>query len=268
MEEEVVTLKNFVDRGGKLFVLLDVDMPTETSISQGVRDAAKDPLVRWLATMGASFQSTILANASNYVSATRSEADSWFLFSNVFTSHESVQSLARNEQRAAVLTFRSGYLKTAQDINGWSVFDTVRSLSDTFADENRDFKFTEGKEKREPRTIGVAVEQKLNSDGADASERKIKGRVVVFSDATVVSDPLVRNQANLVYFVDALRWLVGESTAKGVASTEEDVRIRHTKKEDMLWFYGTIVFVPGLVLISGAIATRRAKRQRRSEVSK
>jgi hypothetical protein len=265
LDEEVNAIKAYVQAGGKVLAMIDVDMASESRIDQGVRQVDKDPLVRWLSSIGVSFEPRILANATNFVTASRSEADVWFLYTNIFTSHESVQSLARNDQRAAVLTFRSGYLVTSPSNPDWAVFDTVRTLSDTFADENRDFKYSEGKEKREPRVIGAAVEAK--SSGANAGDQpdKIKGRVVVFADATAVSDMLIKSQANAIYFVDSLRWLVGAVKTTGVAATEEDIRIRHTKKEDMMWFYGTIILVPGLVVLSGAIATRRARRQKRSE---
>lgn len=263
LPEEANAIQAYVERGGRLFAMLDVDMPTETSLTQGVRDAGSDPLVRWLSTIGITFEPKILANDANFVAATRSDADVWFLFTNIFTSHESVQSLARNDQRAAVLTFRSGFLATKQDVKGWSVFDTIRTLSDTFADENRDMKFTEGKEKKESRVLAAVAENKPDESPSADSGKDKRGRVVVFADASAVSDPMVRNQANLIYFVDSLRWLVGDVKTSGVASTEEDIRIRHTNKEDIVWFYGTVVLVPGLVLMAGAVATRRSKRERK-----
>ena len=257
LDEEARAIKVYVEKGGNLLVMLDIDAPTETTITNGVRDAAKDPLVKWLAEAGLKFEPKVLANAANFVAATRSDADVWFLFTNVFTSHESVQSLARNEQRAAVLTFRSGFFVTTHDGKDWKVTDTARSLSDTFVDENRDFKFNEGKEKREPRVIGAVAERKV-----DISKGLRPGRIVAFADASAVSDPIIRNQANLIYFVDGLRWLVGDVKSSGVASSEEDVRIRHTSKEDVAWFYGTIALVPGLILLAGAFATRLARRSR------
>ena len=129
-------------------------------------------------------------------------------------------------------------------------------------DENRDFKFNEAKEKREPRVIGAVAERKV-----DISKGLKPGRIVAFADASTVSDPIIRNQANLIYFVDGLRWLVGDVKSSGVASSEEDIRIRHTNKEDVAWFYGTIALVPGLVLIVGAFATRRARRPRSGGVA-
>jgi ABC-type uncharacterized transport system len=261
LPEEARVLQSYVEGGGKLFVLFDLDLPLGTTLTAGVRDASSDPLVKWLSHIGLTFEPRMLANLSNNYAGTKTEADVWFLFTNVFTSHESVTTLARNEQRAAILTFRSGFITTKQDVPGWTETDTVRSLSDTFVDENRNFKFDEGKEHREPKVIGAAVEQKSDqkSDQKAGASAK-RGRVVAFADASIVSDPLVQNQGNLVYFVDSLRWLAGGAAPVGVPVSEEDVRIRHTSKEDAAWFYGTIVFVPGLVLLVGAFATRRARR--------
>jgi hypothetical protein len=192
------------------------------------------------------------------VKATGSPVDKWFLYSNVFTSHASVQTLARNEQRAALIALKAGYFLSRGDHPGWTVFDTVRSLSDTFVDENKDFRFNEKSETREPRVLGVALEQKTPK-GSD----KPVGRVVAFADATAASDALIENQANLLYFVDSLRWMFGEASVLGVPSSEEDIPIRHSKKEDIAWFYGTVALVPALILIVGKFATSRARRSRR-----
>jgi hypothetical protein len=257
MQEEAASIKKYVESGGKLLVLLDVDVATQDVLSPGVRDASKDPLVRWLKESGADFQAKVLANESNHARATGTKADVWFLFSNVFTSHPSVQTLAKNDQRAALVFLKSGYFISRDDHPAWSVFDTVRSLSDTFVDENRDFMLSEPAEVREPRVIGLAMEQKIPKDSP-----KSAGRIVGFADATLVSDALIGNQANLVYFLDSLRWLWGESSVLGVSDSEDDIPIRHSNKEDVVWFYGTIVLVPAFVLLAGRFATSRSRRSR------
>jgi hypothetical protein len=256
--DEARVIQRYVESGGKLLVMLDVDVPTDATLSPGVRDASKDPLVRWLKDSGAEFKTAVLANETNHVKATGSPVDKWFLYSNVFTSHASVQTLARNEQRAALIALKAGYFLTRGDHQGWAVFDTIRSLSDTFVDENKDFRFNEKSETREARVLGVALEQKTPK-GSD----KPVGRVVAFADATAASDALIENQANLLYFVDSLRWMFGEASVLGVPSSEEDIPIRHSKKEDIVWFYGTVALVPALILIVGKFATSRARRSRR-----
>lgn len=260
LANEAAVIKKYVESGGKLLMMLDVDVSAETALSNGVRDAEKDPLVSWLRDSGVTFNSRILANESNHVKATGSPVDTWFLYTNVFTSHASVQTLARNEERAAIISLKSGFFATKDDNPKWSVYDTVRSLSDTFVDENKDFRFNEKTETREPRVLGVALEQKHLS-----TEPGQTGKIVAFADSTAMSDALIENQANLVYFVDSLRWLFGEAaTIRGLATSEDDVPIRHSKKEDLVWFYGTVGLVPALVLIAGKFATSRARRPRRS----
>lgn len=255
--EEAKSIKNYVESGGRLFILLDVDVPTQDVLSRGVRDASKDPLIKWLKESGVEFQAKVLANESNHARGTGTKADVWFLFSNVFTSHASVQTLAKNDQRAALIFLKSGYFTSKDEHPSWAISHTVRSLSDTFVDENRDFSLNEPSETREPRVIGVAMEQKVPKDSKNPA-----GRVVAFADATLVSDALIGNQANLVYFVDSLRWLWGEASVLGVADSEDDVPIRHSNKEDVAWFYGTIVFVPAFILLAGRFATSRSRRRK------
>jgi len=60
-------------------------------------------------------------------------------------------------------------------------------------------------------------------------------------------------------FVDATRWLVGEESFSGQVNNEEDVRIEHTKQQDLAWFYATIFGVPGLVLGAGVLTRRRGR---------
>jgi hypothetical protein len=80
-------------------------------------------------------------------------------------------------------------------------------------------------------------------------------------DAGAFTDPFMQfAQTNQLLFLDAFRWLGGEESFIGGAITdEEDIRIVHTQDEDQLWFYGTIVVVPGMVLGLGLLFTRRRR---------
>jgi hypothetical protein len=75
----------------------------------------------------------------------------------------------------------------------------------------------------------------------------------------VFSDLVLSNWApNAYLFGDAMRWLVGEESFSGQVNTEEDIRIEHTKQQDLAWFYATIFGVPGLILGAGLLLRRRA----------
>jgi len=255
LPEEVEALKAYLERGGKILAMLDIESPTGgVEPLEGAR--ANDPLLKMLAEIGIRYDAVPLANDRNYVRATNSPADAWFLFTNSFTSHESVSVLARHEERVAMLLFKSGSLAVTPELGKWQNFETVRSLTDTFQDVGRDFRFDEGKDKRNAWVLGSASIRKAQAGGTDPGAA---ARVVVFADATAASDGLAQNGPNRAFMIDALRWLAGESKVSGLAETEEDVKIRHTRKEDAVWFYGTVIAMPLLVLGAGFAATRRGR---------
>jgi hypothetical protein len=88
-------------------------------------------------------------------------------------------------------------------------------------------------------------------------------RAFVLGDADALSDAALSNDANALLVVDAVRWLGGEESFAGTLSTPEDVRIEHTKQKDMIWFYGTTVGAPALVLGGGLLYTRRTRRSKK-----
>jgi hypothetical protein len=59
-----------------------------------------------------------------------------------------------------------------------------------------------------------------------------------------------------------MKWLAGEEAISGAVNTEEDVAIAHTRKQDVGWFYGTVVLAPAAVMGLGFLTTRRRRRPR------
>jgi len=54
----------------------------------------------------------------------------------------------------------------------------------------------------------------------------------------------------------------------GEISSEEDLRIEHTKQEDLVWFYSTIFGAPALVLGVGFWLGRRPTRRKKKGARK
>ncbi len=251
-QEEVDVLKTYVEKGGNIMVLFDIEANVGDAAMSN--PTAQNPLETMVADMGLKFNRVPLANEKNFISATRSPSDTWFVFSNIFTSHESVSSLSKHDERVAVLYYHGGYFAITPELGKWRTFETVRALTDTFVDTNKNFK-KDADEKADAYVMGAVAELK----DFKAENKNRKGRVVALGDATVLSDALVRNVGNVLFFSDSLKWLVGESELAGALASEEDVKIRHTKKEDVVWFHGTVIIVPALVLGAGFLATRRRK---------
>ena len=248
---EIESLKEFTARGGSLLVSLD-------------SDKRQDDLNLWLDSIGIQFDSHPVANEKNHVAATRSPVDNWFLFTTSFSSHDSIKTLAKNDDRVAVLAFGSGSFTVGENNASrnpadskpaaliWRVTETVRSLADSFIDQNRNYRFDEKIEKRGATALGVAAVTSPASGNPS--------KMVIFGDTAAFSDALIRNPGNLAFISDSMKWLAGEQALSGKLADEEDVRIRQTGKQDLIWFYGSIVFVPLSVLLAGAAFIRRRTR--------
>jgi ABC-type uncharacterized transport system involved in gliding motility auxiliary subunit len=105
-------------------------------------------------------------------------------------------------------------------------------------------------------------EKKDDKKGPKKAPPPNEMRAFVVADSDVFSDIFMSNVvANQVLFVDAVRWLGGEESFAGEVSSEEDVRIEHTKQKDQIWFYGTIFGAPALVLAAGLFGSRRARKK-------
>lgn len=235
--------------------------------------AAKTPVPPHLAALvgitGLTFSPDILANETQHVRARNNDADRTRLQTSSFSSHASVSTLSRAAPRAAVLMFGSGSLDKPQNLPGKVDF-VVRSPSSTFNDANKNYKLDQ-KDGERPSVYNMAAAVTRPPVGAppeppkpDAKDKDKKAepkemRAFVMADVDGFSDLVLSNWvANQMLFVDAMRWLVGEESYSGQTNNEEDVRIEHTKQQDLALFYSTIFGIPALVLGVGLFARRRA----------
>ena len=85
--------------------------------------------------------------------------------------------------------------------------------------------------------------------------------MIVAADAHIVADAVAGagSPANLLFIMDGLKWLAGESKFAGETNSEEDVKIRHNRKENLIWFHSSVYGVPLFILLVGFIATRRRR---------
>jgi hypothetical protein len=96
--------------------------------------------------------------------------------------------------------------------------------------------------------------------------------VVVLADTDVFADDylgLIRvgpagDPPNLILLADILKWLLEEKQIGGVSTSEEDVKIAHTRAEDVIWFYATVFAVPLIILGAGAGTRWGRGRKRRT----
>jgi len=212
----------------------------------------------------------VLANETNHIRVRANDSDRTRLQTSSFSSHASVSTLSRNAPRAAVVFFGSGGLDKPQAAGGKIDF-AVRTPGGTFNDGNKNYKLDKDLEKSSIYNLAAAVTKPVagspeppkpdpkDKDKKDKKPETKEMRAFVTADVDAFSDIVLSNViGNQVLFVDAMRWLVGEESWSGQVNTEEDIRIEHTKQQDLAWFYATIFGVPGLILGAGLFLRRRA----------
>ncbi len=78
----------------------------------------------------------------------------------------------------------------------------------------------------------------------------------VLADSDLFDDEALPVAANQLLAIDVSHWLMGDEAFTGQTSTEADAPVSHTRKQDVVWFYGTIFLGPALVIAAGVMVTR------------
>lgn len=235
------------------------------------RGQAADELLEYL---GLRFSSEKLAHERKFIPLTRTPVDRYNLVTDSFSHHAATTIVSRYSKDLPVLFHQAGSLDKAENTDKKINF-IVRSQGDTWSD--RDGDLSPGKDEK----IGVfnlaaAVEMKVagpeKQEGEDTGEdparegqkpspqKRDEMRVVVFADSDVFADDylgLIRvgprgDPPNMILLAEVLKWLLEEEQIGGVAASEEDVRVAHTRNEDVFWFYATVFAVPLCLLGVGA----------------
>jgi hypothetical protein len=258
LDAEVDALERYVAQGGALFVAVEPD---------------GEPLNDLLGSAGLGRGEGSLASEAMFVRITNGKSDRANVVSNRFSSHESTTTLSKNSRQLAMAFARAGWLEETGDSSlGGKVTITVRSMADNWADLDGDLDLDED-EKKKIRPISAVASGPI--EGADAAAGGGEGdeegagdepeewRVAVIADSTAFSDLVLPNvRGNQQYIWDLLHWLTGEEDTAGTIESEEDIKIQHTKEDQVAWFYGTILGFPLLVLAGGwaRVRSRRSKK--------
>jgi hypothetical protein len=247
--EELASLQRFLDRGGRLFLALDPDGGVD--------------MHELLGPMGVKLTMKTLVNDQIFARRTHQDGDRANLVTGLFSSHPAVSTLSRQGMRSPVVLPVATAIEAVREKSAaqkeYTVDFTVHAHFATFADGNGNFQPDPGDDKK-AWELAAAISRK--KDAKDAKD-KTEQRVFVVGDSDFLTDAAVRFGGNGLLVLDPVRWLMGEESFAGQISTEADVPISHTRKQDVAWFYSTVFVVPGLVLGLGFVVTRRGRRTRK-----
>lgn len=246
LPEEARALLKYVQNGGRVVLMVDPDV-----------DSGLDP---FLHPLGVTIPKGVLVSDHNFLRRTQTDADRGNVYSNRYTSHPTVTLASRHASQVATIFVHGG---AVQKYDGKDVLPNVklafplRSTGNFWLDQNGNYQLDQGTEKEGQQNMIAAITVP-NKHGDD-------GRVVVIPDGNFVSDALLRNAGNGLVFGDIMQWFLGQEQIAGDVSSEEDVRIMHTRDQDKYWFYGTSFGAPLPLLGVGIwMAFRRRRRGRKA----
>ena len=250
LAEETAALARYFLHGGRLFVAVDPEAATVAA-----------PL---LAALSLEISPTPLANDRMYWARTHQKADRAGIAVASYSSHPALATLAQYGTQLPVVLLGAGALSKTKitPAPAPKVDFIVRTDGSTWDDKNGNLEFDQDREERKAYAVAAAVTLPVPAPEKATPE----GRAFVLGDSDALSDLIIVNRANAVFAIDALRWLLGEPEVAGPVNSEEDVPVRHTRKQDVFWFYSSVFVAPGAVLLAGWLVTRKRRKRHTREI--
>ena len=235
--EEYAAINRYIDGGGRVLIALDPENKVD--------------MHEVLQPLNLEFKAEPLANEQAFARRLEQKiSDRANLVTATFSASPSVSTLQRLGPRGSVVLPGAGWINTKRDRTAAIPVDApIKAHFATFADKNGNFTQDPGEEKRAWELAATAI--------------KKDARVFVIADSDWIGDEAIKVPGNGVLALDVIKWLMGDEAFSGQTSTEADVKITHTKKQDVVWFYSTIFLAPALVIGAGVMVTRKSRRKRR-----
>ncbi|HEY2729679.1 MAG TPA: DUF4350 domain-containing protein [Polyangia bacterium] len=233
LPDESASVTRFIDRGGRVLIALDPE-------NHVLMKEILDPLQL-------EYHDVTLANDQAFVRRTHTDADRTNIVTATFSSHPSVTTLSRLGARAPAIFLGAGWIDAKRgrpvDIQ---VDAPIKAHHATFPDKNNNFQPDPGEDRRAWELSGAVV--------------KGLARVFVIADSDWLADEAIQAPGNELLALDSMHWLMGDEAFQGLVSSEVDLPITHTRKQDAAWFYSTIFLAPALVLGVGWVTTKRRRK--------
>jgi hypothetical protein len=235
LADETAAVNRYLKNGGRALIALDPE--NHVALKEIL-----DPLQL-------EYHDETLANDQVFVPRTHTVADRTNIATATYSSHPAVTTLLRLGGRAPTFFLGSGWIDAKRNRPIDIQTDApIKAHWSTFVDKNNNFEFDAGEQRRAWEITG-AVSKGLM-------------RAFVIADSDCFADEAIQARGNELLTLDVMHWLMGDEAYQGLVSSEMDLPINHTRKQDVVWFYSTIFLAPALVLGFGWMTTRRRRRQK------
>lgn len=237
LDEELNSIREYMDRGGSLLVALE---PGSGFQFEELQDD-----------LGVEYDEAMTVDDDLFLPERLTLADRRNIITNRFSTHPAVTTANRRGVAGGVLLVGPGRLAPMEGVEDVRTTLIINSLPSSFQDRNGDFRFDEETEVRGSHGLAAAVER-VAGEGEEAEGGQPGMRALVYGDAEIFSERVLLG-ARIMWELasDGIRWLGREEAFAGAVVSEEDVPIRHTQAEDVIWFYAIIFGGPTLVLGAG-----------------
>ena len=246
---EIDRLENYLNRGGKVLLMLDPPAkPGASDVAQLV-GLAKE----WGIDVGnnvvvdASGIGQVLGTGPEVPVAAKYNAHPITDKFNLLTAYSFARSVASNSA-GANNRFAQNLVETSEQ--SWAETDMKGLLSS--APITRD---TDKGDLAGPVSLAAAVSasaDNIPSDGKDPEAKKPESRLVVFGDSDFASNRWLGISGNRDLFLNTVNWLAQQENLIAIrAKDPEDRRITLTADQERRIMWLTIFIIPGLILLAG-----------------
>jgi ABC-type uncharacterized transport system involved in gliding motility auxiliary subunit len=251
LEPEIAKLKPYLDKGGKLMVLIDppqkADAPPLTNLIALMKDwavevgnnAVLDPMSQL---RGAQADVPVAAQYPYH------PITSTFRLLTAFPYARTVKPIeGAPNGRTATSIIMSGR-------NSWAETDLKRLTTEGTAEPEFDKGDLQG-----PLSLAVAVSAPVEgatppppTNGEEANTNKPETRLVVVGDSDFASNSVAGMGGNRDMFLNMVNWLAQQENLISVRPRNpEDRRITLTAGQDQMIFWFTMLILPGLIFLAG-----------------
>ena len=232
---ELDTIKQFVDGGGKLLVMVDPDRTAnlDAFMAQYAITIGKDMVIE------RSPLSQILGAGPGIP-----------LVNEYDENHPVTQDFQ-------VMTFfpYTSSLLVNEDRGGYRITELARTSSSTFAEKDYTSgtaRYDEGIDLKGPITIAAIIEKDLNSG---------KSAIALFGDSDFASNAYFNQQGNANLFLNTINFLAEEEDLISIRPKQiDDRRLTMTQANVTTVFYLVVIAIPLLVVITGVAVFFRRNR--------